>query len=138
MKTSLRTLVLLASVALCACSTTQVYQNPGSAYAAVAGSQVAILYSAPQQPYDVLGVVSATKYKPGWTDPSVGDAIPQLQKAGAQLGADAVLVRSSRSNNDRHTVVEGEAIRYRQRPTAPTPSPAPTSDCVACGKIGGG
>lgn len=36
--------------------------------------------------------------------------IPQLQAAGAQIGADAVIVRSDRSNNDRHVVVEGEAI----------------------------
>lgn len=121
-----------------ACSTTQVYQNPGTAYAATNSSQVAILYSAPQQAYDVLGVVSATRYKPGWTDPSVGDAIPQLRSAGAQLGADAVIVRSNRSNNDRHTVVEGEAIRYRERPADPSsPSASTPSQCEACAKIGG-
>ena len=40
-------------------------------------------------------------------------AVPQLRKAGAQLGADAVIVRgSSRGGGDRHVVVEGEAIRY--------------------------
>lgn len=56
--------------------------------------------------------LGANRYKPGWTDPTVSDAIPQLQAAGAQIGADAVIVRSDRSNNDRHVVVEGEEIKF--------------------------
>lgn len=71
-----------------------------------------MLYGYPNKPYEVIGIVSAKRYKPGWTDPTVSDAIPQLREAALQLGADAVIVRSSRSNNDRHTVVEAEAIKY--------------------------
>ena len=75
-------------------------------------SQVQVLYSAPSRPYESVGIVSAVRYKPGWTDPSVGDAVPQLQAAGAKLGADAVIIRGERSLNDRHITVEAEAIRY--------------------------
>jgi len=98
--------------ALAGCSTYQAHSNLPSPYARTNASQVQILYSPPQRPYTSIGIVSATRYKPGWTDPSVSDAVPQLQAAGAEIGADAVIVRSDRSNNDRHVVVEGEAIRF--------------------------
>ena len=106
-----------------ACSSTQVYSNApaGVAPGTNSSGSVAVLYSYPTRPYDVIGVVSAKRYKPGWTDPTVSDAIPQLRQAGAQLGADAVVVRSSRSNNDRHTVVEAEAIRYLDQAATPQP-----------------
>jgi hypothetical protein len=98
--------------ALAGCSTYQAHSNLPSPYARTNASQVQILYSPPQRPYTSIGIVSATRYKPGWTDPSVSDAIPQLQAAGAEIGADAVIVRNDRSNNDRHVVVEGEAIKF--------------------------
>lgn len=106
--------IVLALAALAACSTTQIYDNrpAGMATTAPANGVVQVLYSYPTRPYEVIGVVSAKRYKPGWTDPTVSDAIPQLREAGMKLGADAVVVRSSRSNNDRHTVVEAEAVKY--------------------------
>lgn len=121
--------IFLSAVLLSACSSTQVYSNypAGNAPAVANAGHVAVLYSYPTRPYDVIGVVSAKRYKPGWTDPTVSDAIPQLQSAGAQLGADAVVVRSSRSNNDRHTVVEAEAIRYLDKAGAPVPGQAQPS-----------
>lgn len=128
-------------LAIAGCSTTQVYQNPGATFAPTTADRVAVFYSAPQRAHEVLGVVSATRWKPGFTDPSVSDALPQLRQAAAQLGADGVVVRASRSNNDRHTVVEAEAIRFTDRPADATPAPSPAqpaSDCVACKKIGGG
>lgn len=124
----------LSVLLLASCSSTQIYSNypAGNAPAAANAGHVAVLYSYPTRPYDVIGVVSAKRYKPGWTDPTVSDAIPQLQAAGAQLGADAVVVRSSRSNNDRHTVVEAEAIRYLDKGGQPVPgqsqaAPQPTN-----------
>jgi hypothetical protein len=106
--------LVAGALALAACTSTQITRNSGAALPpARASSQVDVLLSAPDRPYDVIGLVSATKWKPGLTDPSVSDAIPQLQQAGRDVGADAVIVRSSRSNNDRHVVVEAEAIRYK-------------------------
>lgn len=113
-------LILLAGLA--GCSSTQIYDNrpAGMAASAPANGVVQVLYSYPTRPYEVIGVVSAKHYKPGWTDPTVSDAIPQLREAGMKLGADAVVVRSSRSNNDRHTVVEAEAVKYlNQQPGQP-------------------
>lgn len=109
--------IVLALVALTACSSTQIYDNrpAGIATTAPANGVVQVLYSYPTRPYEVIGVVSAKRYKPGWTDPTVSDAIPQLREAGMKLGADAVVVRSSRSNNDRHTVVEAEAVKYLEQ-----------------------
>lgn len=98
--------------ALAGCSTYQAHSNLQTPYAPTNANQVQILYSPPQRAYTSIGIVSANRYKPGWTDPTVSDAIPQLQAAGAQIGADAVIVRSDRSNNDRHVVVEGEAIKF--------------------------
>lgn len=97
---------------LAACSTYQVHSNLAAPLAPTASSHIQVLYSPPQRSYESIGIVSAKRYKPGWTDPTVADAIPQLQAAGAALGADAVIVHSERSLNDRHVTVEGEAIRF--------------------------
>lgn len=123
----MRTIAITASaVLLVACSTTQIYDNRpvGMTITAPANGVVQVLYSYPTRPYEVIGVVSAKRYKPGWTDPTVSDAIPQLREAAMKLGADAVVVRSSRSNNDRHTVVEAEAVKYLDaQPDVSTPAP---------------
>lgn len=113
---------ILAFAMLASCSTTQIYDNrpAGMPSTAPASGVVQVLYSYPTRPYEVIGIVSAKRYKPGWTDPTVSDAIPQLREAGLKLGADAIVVRSSRSNNDRHTVVEAEAVKYLdQQPGQP-------------------
>lgn len=127
------------AVSLAACSGYQVHSNlPAGAYVAPTNaSAVQVLYSPPQRPYESVGIVSARRYKPGWTDPSVGDAVPQLQAAGAQLGADAVIVRGDRALNDRHITVEAEAIRYTDKAEAGK-APQPATDCVACGNLVGG
>jgi hypothetical protein len=69
--------------------------------------------SDPARPFTKLGAVSVKKYKPGWTDPSVMDAEDQLQQAGADLGADAVIVRNSRNDGGTKIIyIDAEAIRY--------------------------
>lgn len=84
----------------------------------------------------IASVVSAKRYKPGWTDPTVSDAIPQLRAAGQQLGAHAVVVRNARSLNDRHTVVEAEAIRFTDLPQGTAAPSASNTECQSCAKIG--
>lgn len=131
---------IIASMALllASCSTTQVYSNlaPGQAAPVNTTGVVQVYYSYPTRPYEVIGVVSAKRYKPGWTDPTVSDAIPQLKAAGQQLGAHAVVVRGSRSNNDRHTIVEAEAIRFTDIPEGATAPGTPNENCVSCKKMG--
>jgi len=103
--------------ALAGCSTYQAHSNLPTPYAPTNASQVQILYSPPQRAYTSIGIVSANRYKPGWTDPTVSDAIPQLQAAGAEIGADAIIVRNDQRLNDRHVVVEGEAIKFTDAST---------------------
>lgn len=87
------------------------YGRPGQA--AVYG-QIQILYSEPRRDYDSLGTFSVKKYKPGWSDPTVSDALPELRSAASQLGADAVIIRDTKSNGyNRFITIEGEAIRWR-------------------------
>ena len=114
---------LSLAVGLSGCTTYQAHSNlpTGTAITPTNPSEVQVLYSPPQRPYESIGIVSAKRYKPGWTDPSVSDAVPQLQAAGAQIGANAVIVRSDRARNDRHIMVEAEAIRYTDKPAAQTP-----------------
>jgi hypothetical protein len=109
-------LAILFVAFICGCSTTRVHSNlaPGTTIVPTNASSVQVLYSPPQRAYESVGIVSVVRYKPGWTDPSLSDALPRLQAAGSKLGADAVIVRSERSLNDRHVTVEGEAIRYKR------------------------
>lgn len=120
-------LVGAMALLLTACSTTQVYSNLPAGVPVPVNSTgvVQVFYSYPTRPYEVIGVVSAKRYKPGWTDPTVSDAIPQLKSAGQQLGAHAIVVRGSRSNNDRHTVVEAEAIRFTNAKDVQNPPTSP-------------
>lgn len=109
-----RKLGIVAAVifALSGCTTYQVVPTTNSAPGTRSG-QVDILYSNPQRPYYSVGSVSARKYKPGFADPTISDALEQLRAAGSQVHADAVIVRHSVGQNGTRTItVEGEAIRY--------------------------
>ena len=131
MKRKISIAALSAAIGLSACSGYQAHSNlpAGTLIAPTNASQVQVLFSPPQRPYESIGIVSAKRYKPGWTDPSISDAIPELQAAGSQLGADAVIVRSDRALNDRHITVEAEAIRYTDKAAQPP--------CISCQDIGG-
>lgn len=126
---TLQTIVVMAILA--GCSTTQVYHNPQGA-----SGGVAVLYTTPARDYTSLGVISAKRYKPGWSDPTVSDAIPQLVDAARSMGADAVIVRQSedQSVQDRFIRVEGEAIKYSDG-SRPDQAPDPTA-CESCKTIG--
>lgn len=109
-------MIRLAALALAACLTActsyQVIPTTNSVPGTRSG-QVDILYSTPQRPFRSVGMVSAKKYKPGWTDPTIADALPELRAAGQQVGADAVIVRGKQANDGRRLVtIEGEAIQY--------------------------
>jgi hypothetical protein len=75
-------------------------------------THVVVLMAEPSRTFVRIGAVSVKRYKPGFSDPSVIDAEEQLKEAGADLGADAVVVKSSRNNDGRIIYVDGEAIRY--------------------------
>ncbi|WP_185823158.1 hypothetical protein [Xanthomonas sp. GW] len=108
----------VAVLLLAGCTSYQVVPTTNSAPGARSG-QVDILYSTPQRPFQSVGMVSAKKYKPGFTDPTISDALEQLRAAGSQVRADAVIVRHTQANDGRRLItVEGEAIRYTDIATA--------------------
>lgn len=108
----MKKLLFISAFALSGCTTYQVTPVTNSTPGARSG-QVDVLYSNPTRPYQVIGMVSAKKYKPGFSDPVVSDGIPQLRAAAAQVGADGVIVRSHNAPQDRRIIMlEGEAIRY--------------------------
>jgi hypothetical protein len=95
-----------------ACTTYQVTPVTNSTPGSRSG-QVDVLFTNPTRPFETIGMVSAKRYKPGFSDPTVSDAIEQIRAAGRQVGADGVIVRSHHAPHDRRIVhVEGEAIRY--------------------------
>lgn len=107
-----RILAIVIAFTLAACTSYQVIPTTNSVPGSRSG-QVDILYSTPQRPFRSVGMVSAKKYKPGWSDPTIADALPQLRAAGQQVGADAVIVRGKQANDGRRLVtIEGEAIQY--------------------------
>ncbi|QHG70178.1 hypothetical protein [Ensifer adhaerens] len=96
-----------------ACSTSQ-----SSAYRDVkvtpsVAANVDVLYAEPKRSFKSIGTVSARHYQPGFVDPTITDARAAIQKSGAEIGADAVIVRSSQAApQTRLITVEGEAIKY--------------------------
>lgn len=104
--------LIALAVALGGCTTYQVVPTTNSLPGSRSG-QVDILYSNPQRPFRSVGMVSARKYKPGFTDPTIADALEQLRAAGQQVSADAVIIRHTQANDGRRLItVEGEAIQY--------------------------
>ena len=86
-------------------------ENPGQDHRP---GHIHILYAEPKRDYESLGTFSVRKYKPGWSDPTVSDAIPELKEAALGLGGQAVIIRSTSSNGyTRFITIEGEAIRWR-------------------------
>lgn len=95
-------------------SSAPVVSDMGHPGQVAATGQIQVLYAEPRRDYESLGTFSVKKYKPGWSDPTVSDAIPELRSAAAQLRADAVIIRHSQSNGySRFITIEGEAIRWR-------------------------
>jgi len=83
-------LLLLGLVSILAGCTTYGYKTPigENTYPPVDYHKVKLLFGAPDQPYDVIGIVSVQ----GGTWASAGDMYQKLIKSAAVLGADAVIV----------------------------------------------
>lgn len=108
----MKRLLMGAALALAGCTSYQVMPTTNSVPGTRSG-QVDILYSNPPRPFRSVGMVSAKKYKPGFSDPTIADALEQLRAAGQQVQADAVIIRHTQANDGRRLItVEGEAIQY--------------------------
>ena len=87
--------MLVGSGCLFGC-TTYGYKTPlgENTYPPVDFHKVKLLFGAPAQPYEVIGVVSVQ----GGTLASAGDMYQKLVKSAAALGADAVIVTGEGAN----------------------------------------
>ena len=105
------------------CTTVQTHSFGGSNIQNTMGSpgqmrsslqNIQILYSDPRRDYESIGTFSVKKYKPGFSDPTVTDALEQLKESAYQLNADAVIIRNTNTPyGQRYIIIEGEAIRWR-------------------------
>lgn len=112
----------LFGLILTGCTTVQTHSFGGSDIQNAMGSlgqqrsrlqNIQILYSDPRRDYDSIGTFSVKKYKPGFSDPTVTDALEQLKEAAHKLNADAVIIRNTNTpHGKRYIIVEGEAIRW--------------------------
>jgi len=110
-----RCLAVVIVTMLAACGGTQVRQY-GEHYAQTRPSQVEVFYSFPHEDHIKIGAVDVKRYKPGFSKPTVYDAVEKLQEAGAELGAHAVVVIDSQNIDDRVIRVTAEAIRWPEGP----------------------
>lgn len=102
------TLVLLA-VALNGCSTMQYTANPqaGDSYG------VLVLYGYPNGQYKSLGIIDYDYYQPGFHEPTVIDALPNLKEKVREAGGNALIVRNQRigRNNNRFISISAEVLQ---------------------------
>lgn len=110
-----RILLLVVIATLVACGGSQV-RHYGEHYPPTLPAEVEVFYSFPAEEHIKIGAVDVKRYKPGFSDPTVYDAVEKLQEAGAELGAHAVVVVDSQNTGDRVIRVTGEAIRWPDRP----------------------
>ena len=94
---------------LAGCSTMQCTANSQSA---VRGS-VQVLYDYPKGSFTNLGVIDFDYYQPGFHEPTVNDALPDLKAKALAVGGNALIVRNQRlgQNNNRFITVSAEVLR---------------------------
>lgn len=73
---------------------------------------VRVLYEYPENAkYKAIGTVDAYVYKPGWSAPTVSDAMPKLIEKAAAAGGNALIVRNSQVGQfDRSISVTAEVL----------------------------
>lgn len=98
--------LLLLPIALGGCSTYGYKTALGEhSYAPVDYHKVKLLFGAPEQPYEVIGVVSVQ----GGSLATAGDMYQKLIKSAATLGADAVIVTGEGNNQ---AILPGVSTTY--------------------------
>jgi hypothetical protein len=115
MKVIARLSGLASLLLLAACAKTTLVFLPNSVKGAVkpkAPEEVSVLYDGPGRPYDVLGLLQARRYQPGYSDPILTDVLPEIKIKAAEAGADAIIIR--KGDSAKRTIdIHAEVIRFR-------------------------
>ena len=102
-------LLFLVAGVVSGCSTMQYTPNPQAGDSA----GVQVLYAYPSTPFKNLGVVDYDYYQPGFREPTVTDALPQLKAKVRAAGGNALIVRNQRigTHNNRYISISAEVLR---------------------------
>jgi hypothetical protein len=113
----LKKLALLLMFAVSGCSTMQYTANPQGA----SSPAVRVLYDYPDAKFKNLGVVDFDFYQPGWREPTVTDALPELKAKVSEVGGNALIVRNQRigRNNNRFISISAEVLHVEWDRTEP-------------------
>lgn len=108
--------IAAATLAIAACAANPINYTTTDGYHSSEPSrrtaiQTELLMEYPTRPHVVVATASVKEYKPGWSDPTVHDALDKIREATHAAKGDAFVVRNTRSA-DRRVTVEGEIIRY--------------------------
>lgn len=101
----------LYCLALTACVTTHVVQTGGMT------NGVLVMFEYPKDGrYTNLGLIEVTYYRPGWSPPSLEEAIPKVTEEALKLGGNAVVIRSNRLGEwTSQIIVSAEVLRVPPR-----------------------
>ena len=100
---------LILILVLAGCSTMQFTPNPSAGQ----GHGVQVLYEyPPRSNFRSLGVIDFNYYQPGFREPTVTDALPELKAKVMAAGGNALIVRNQKigRNNNRFITVSAEVL----------------------------
>jgi hypothetical protein len=75
-------------------------------------NEIQVMFDGPGRPYDVLGLIEFNIFKPGFSAPTLEDALPEVNAKVSQVGGDALILRRNQVD-ERWISGTGEVIRYR-------------------------
>ena len=95
-------------LALFGCSTMQYTVNPQVGDP----SGVQVLYTYPNSNFKSLGIIDFDYYQPGFREPTVTDALPELKEKVREAGGNALIIRNQRIGqfNSRFITISAEVI----------------------------
>lgn len=97
----------LCALALTACVTTHVVRTGGMT------NGVLVMFEYPKDGrYTNLGLIDVNYYRPGWTQPSMEEAMPKVVEQAQAMGGNAVIVRNHYPGQwARSIIVSAEVLR---------------------------
>lgn len=106
-KKEMRYLSMILFLALTACVSTHVVQTGGMT------NGVQVMFEYPKDGhYTNLGLVDVNYYRPGWTQPSLEEAIPKVTAQALKMGGNAVIIRNHYPGEwQRSIIVSAEVLR---------------------------